>query len=63
LERAHARKPARATGGRIVFVRVPEGDAVGGIDRGHAVIAPAPSGMGLMTAARRHDRFALAEII
>ena len=28
LERAYARKPASATAGRIVFVRVPESDAV-----------------------------------
>jgi hypothetical protein len=63
LEFADAREPASATGGRIILVRVPESDAVGGIDCGHAVIAPASGGMGLVAAARSHDSFALAEII
>ena len=63
MERADARKPAGAAGDRVILVRVPESDAVGGIDCGHAVIAPASGGMGLVAAAQSHDGFALAEII
>jgi len=42
---------------------MPEGNAVRGIDGGHGVIAPAPTGIGLVAATRGHDSFALAEIV
>ena len=63
MELADARSPARAAGGGVIFVRVPEAYVIGRIDGQHAVVAPAPAGMGLVTAACSHDGFALPEII
>ena len=63
MELADACKPASATGDSIIFVGVPESNIIDRIDGGHAVIPPASAGMGLVTAAYRHDSFALTEII
>ena len=41
---------------------MPESKIIDRIDGGHAVIPPASAGMGLVTAARSHDGFALTEI-
>ena len=63
MELADACKPVSAAGDRIIFVGVPEGEIIGRINGGHAVIPPASAGMGLVTAARDHNGFALTEII
>ena len=63
MELADARKPVSAAGDRIIFVGMPEGEIIDRIDGGHAVIAPASAGMGLVTAPHDHDGFALTEII
>ena len=63
MELADACKPVSAAGDRIIFVGMPEGEIIDRIDGGHAVIPPASAGMGLVTTARGHYRFALTEII
>ncbi len=47
FELADARVPVETAGCRVVFVHMPEGHAVGRIDRCHAIIAPAAAGVGL----------------
>ena len=63
MELADACKPVSAAGDRIILVGVPESEIIDRINRGHAVIAPASAGMGLVTPAHSHDGFALTEII
>jgi hypothetical protein len=40
-----------------------EGNAIDGIDSGHAIIAPAPGGVSLGAAAISHYGFPLTEVI
>jgi hypothetical protein len=42
---------------------MPEGNSIDRIYGSHAIIAPAPTGMGLVASTGEHDSFALAEII
>ena len=42
---------------------MPEGHAIGRIDGGHAIIAPAADGAGLAPGAVEHYGFPLAEVI
>jgi CO dehydrogenase/acetyl-CoA synthase beta subunit len=63
LELADLRKPGGAGCHRVVLIYMPEAKVIGRIDSEHGIIAPAPTGMGLVTAAGGHDSFALAEII
>jgi hypothetical protein len=47
----------------VVFVHVPEGHAIGGINGGHAVVAPASEGIQLAARASKHGSLTLAEVI
>ena len=47
FEFSDARVPVKTAGVSVVFAHGPEGHAIGGIDGGHAIIAPAAVGVGL----------------
>ena len=52
----------KAAGVSVVFAHGPEGHAIGGIDGGHAIIAPAAIGVGLAPRASEHCSFPLAKV-
>ena len=54
--------PVERAGGRIIFADGPEGHVIGGIDRGHAIIAPAAVGARLAASAAEQRSFALAKV-
>ena len=62
-ELADACVPVETAGRRIVFAYVPEAKAIGRIDGGHAVIAPAAVRVSLATGACEQGIFALAKVI
>jgi hypothetical protein len=62
LEFADAREPIMVCGRLVIFVRVPKGDAIGGVNRGHGIVAPETQGGELGAAAISHYCFALAEV-
>ena len=62
IELTDARVPVETAVYRLVFVHVPESHAIGRINRGHAIIAPAVCAR-LIARAAEHGGFALAEVI
>jgi hypothetical protein len=63
LEFADTRGPVETAGRHVVFVGMPEANAIGGIDRGHAIIAPAAVGAELAPRASKHGSFSPPEVI
>ena len=63
LERPNAGGPTRATCRSIIFVHMPECTTVSRIDEHRAVVAPATTGAGLMSASRDKRRFTLRHVI
>ena len=63
FEGPNASGPTGATGRGIIFVHMPERTTVTRIDKHCAVIAPAATGAGLMTASSDERRFALRHVI
>ena len=63
MEFTYARGPVKAAGRDVVFVGMPETNAIGGIDAKIAVIAPAAVGVGLATRAGEHYGFSLSQVI
>ena len=53
----------RPPGYGVIFVHMPEGNTIGGIDGRHTVVAPTTTGIGLRAAAISHNGFPLPEII
>ena len=62
VELADARGPGGITRCSVVFAQGPEAHAIGRIDGGHTIIAPAPVGAGLAPRAAEHCSFPLPEI-
>ena len=62
IEFADARVPVKTAGVSVVLTHGPEAHVIGGIDRGHAIIAPAAVGAGLAASAGEHCRFPLAKV-
>src|SRR5262249_49867843 len=63
LEFADARKPIAVYSGLVIFVRVPEGDAVNGVDCSDGIVAPATEVVQLGTVAVSHYCFALTKVV
>ena len=62
IELPDARVPVKTAGVSVVFAYVPEGHAIGGIDDGHAIIAPTANGVGLTPRATEQRSFSLAKV-
>ena len=62
-EFADTRAPVETAVCSVVFAHGPEAHVIGGIDGGHAIIAPASIGAYLASCASEHDRFPLTEVI
>ena len=62
FEFTDARVPVKTAGVSVVFAHGPEAHAVGGIDVGIAIIAPASVGAGLAASAGKHCGFPLPKV-